>query len=128
MSWKYYNPNPRGLRVGDCTVRAICAVSGEDWNTVHKLQCDLARWMGDMPSADNVWWSLLWLCGFDRVEIIKPCADGSCYTVADFARDHPRGVYVLGPMEHAVAVIDGNWLDSFDSALAVPTYFFARSW
>lgn len=126
--WQYFNPNPRGNRVGDCTVRALCAVSGADWHTVHKLQSDLARWLGDMPSADVVWWMLLILCGFDRWEIIKPCADGSCYTVADFARDHPRGVFVLGPMAHAVAVINGKYYDSWDSGSAVPTYFFERTW
>lgn len=126
MSYRYFNPNPRGLHVGDCTVRAICAVTGADWEDVHKIQCDLARWMGNMPSADAVWWYLLALCGFDRWQIIEPCANGSCYTVEDFARSHPHGVYILGPMEHAVAVIEGEYWDSFDSGQTIPTYFFSR--
>lgn len=124
--WQYFNPNPRGLHVGDCTVRSICAVTGMDWDSVHKFLCDLSRWLGDMPSADRAWWLLLRLIGFTRWEIIRPCADGSCYTVRDFARDHPHGAYVLGPPEHAVAVIDGKYFDSWDSGRAVPTYFFAR--
>ena len=119
--WKKYNPNPLGLQVGDCTVRAICAVTGKDWKTIHREQCDLSREMGDMPSADRVWWELLAQYGFDRRRLIDRCPD--CYTVGDFAADHPRGVYVLGPPGHAVTVIDGEYWDAWDSGLTVPSYF-----
>lgn len=124
MAWRRYNPNPQGLRVGDCTVRAICAVTGRGWNEVHRDLCDLSRDMADMPSADRVWWEMLRYNGFTRQEMIDRCPD--CYTVGDFAEDHPRGIYVLGPHEHAVSVIDGDVWDSFDSRLTVPTYFFRR--
>lgn len=124
MAWRRYNPNPQGLRVGDCTVRAICAVTGRSWNDVHRDLCDLARDMADMPSADRVWWEMLRYNGFTRQALIDRCPD--CYTVGDFAEDHPRGIYVLGPHEHAVSVIDGDVWDSFDSRLTVPTYFFRR--
>lgn len=122
--WIRYNPNPLGLNVGDCTVRSICAATGMDWNTAHKALCDLSGDMADMPSADRVWWAFLEQIGFTRKRMIDRCPD--CYTVADFARDHPRGVYILGPHEHAVACINGNWWDSWDSGLTIPTYFFQR--
>lgn len=122
--WRPYNPNPQGLNVGDCTVRSICAVTGRDWYAIHKELCDLAREMADMPSADRCWWELLRRYGFARQRMIDHCPD--CYTIADFARDNPRGVFVLGPKQHAVAVIDGDWLDSWDSGNTVPTYFFRR--
>lgn len=122
--WRYYQPNPAGLNVGDCTVRALCAVTGEDWRTVHKALCDLSRGMSDMPSADRVWWEMLRRLGFDRQRIIDRCPD--CYTVRDFCEDHPRGVYILGPHEHAVAVISGEYWDSWDSGSTVPTYYFRR--
>lgn len=110
--------------VGDCTVRAICAVTGRKWTDVHRELCDLAMLMADMPSSDRVWWEMLRLNGFTRRQMIDRCPD--CYTVEDFAEDHPRGIYVLGPHEHAVAVIDGDWWDSWDSGQTVPTYFFRR--
>jgi hypothetical protein len=122
--WRQYNPNPQGLIVGDCTVRAICAVTGRDWSNVHRDLCALARKMADMPSSDRVWWEFLRLNGFRRHKMIDRCPD--CYTVADFAADHPRGIYVLGPHEHAVALIDGDWWDSWDSGNTVPTYFLRR--
>lgn len=122
--WKYFNPNPQGLNVGDCTVRSICAATGLDWRTVHRALCDLSGDMADMPSADRVWWTLLEQLGFTQKRIIDRCPE--CYTVEDFCRDHPRGIYILGPHEHAVCVISGDWLDSWDSGQTVPTYFFRR--
>lgn len=125
MAWREFNPNPAGLHVGDCTVRAICAVTGLDWYTVHDELCGLSRDMADMPSADRVWWELLRRYGFERRRMIDRCPD--CYTVADFAADHPEGIYILGPHEHAVAVIFGDWLDSWDSGATVPTFYFRRT-
>ena len=122
--WRKFNPNPRGLNVGDCTVRSICAATGLDWNTTHKALCDLSGDMADMPSADRVWWELLRHFGFSRKKMIDRCPE--CYTVEQFAFDHPRGIYVLGPHEHAVAVINGDWWDSWDSGKTVPTYYFRR--
>lgn len=122
--WKKFNPNPQSLMVGDCTVRAICAVTGLDWDTVHEELCDLSRDMADMPSSDRVWWELLRRYGFRWRRLIDRCPD--CYTVADFAREHPYGDYVLGPPEHAVAVIDGRWWDTWDSGGTVPTYYLTR--
>ena len=123
--WYYFNPNPDHLLVGDCTVRAICAVTGLAWYTVHLAQSVLSSVMSDMPSSDRVWWKLLNMLGFDRIQMIDKCPN--CYTVADFANDHPTGKYVLGPLEHAVAVIDGKWYDTWDSGNTVPLYYFERS-
>ena len=122
--WNYFNPNPRGLHVGDCTVRSICAVTGLDWHTVHKALCDLSGDMADMPNADRGWWALLEQMGFSRKKMIDRCPE--CYTVADFCRDHPNGIYILGPKEHAVATIFGDYWDSWDSGLTVPAYYFRR--
>ena len=123
--WHYFNNNPEGFFVGDCTVRAICAVTGLSWYIVHLAQSVLSSVMSDMPSSDRVWWKLLTMFGYDRVRLIDQCPD--CYTVADFAHDHPKGKYVLGPMEHAVAVIDGDWYDTWDSGNTVPLYYFGKS-
>lgn len=122
--WKRFNPNPQGLMVGDCTVRAICAVTGRDWKTVHRDLCDLSRDMADMPSADRVWWEALRQYGFTWRRLIDRCPD--CYTVEDFAAEHPYGDFVLGPPEHAVAVIDGKFWDSWNSGETVPTYYLTR--
>lgn len=122
--WRRYQPNPEKITTGDCTVRAICAVTGMDWYAAHTALCELAREMSQMPSSNDVWWTFLRGIGFRQFHLIDRCPD--CYTVRDFARDHPKGTFVLGPSEHAVAVIDSEWLDSWDSGDTVPLYYFTR--
>lgn len=124
MGYQFFNPNPLGKFVGDCTIRAICAVTGLDWYEIHRQQSDLSRIMADMPSSDDVWWELLRLHGFRKVKLLDSCPD--CYTVADFSYDHPSGLFVLGPKEHAIAVIDGDWYDTWDSGATVPLYYLRR--
>lgn len=124
MAYRFFNPNPLGKFVGDCTIRAICAVTGLDWYEIHRQQSDLSRIMADMPSSDDVWWELLRLHGFRKVKLLDSCPD--CYTVADFSYDHPSGLFVLGPKEHAIAVIDGDWYDTWDSGATVPLYYLRR--
>lgn len=122
--WRYFNNNPRGLNVGDCVIRAISAATGMDWYTAHKALCDLSAELADMPSADRVWWTFLEQIGFTKKRMIDHCPD--CYTVEDFCIDHPRGIYILGPHEHAVCVRNGEYWDSWQSGNTVPTYYFRR--
>ena len=120
--WRRFQPNPLNNTTSDCTVRAICAVTGLSWRTAHRILCELAGELGEMPDRNRSWWAFLRAIGFTQFRLIDTCPD--CYTVADFARDHPRGRYILGPHEHAVAVIDGDWWDSWDSGDTVPTFYF----
>lgn len=122
MGYRPFNPNPLGLQVGDCTVRALSAVTGRSWYETYDRLCDRGRRLANMPSADAVWSEELRRLGFQ----LKPLPDRcpACYTVADFAEDHPRGIYVLAPQEHAVAIIDGNYWDSYDSGRSVPKLYF----
>lgn len=120
--WRRFQPNPFNISTSDCTVRAICAVTGLDWRTAHRILCELSGEMGEMPDRNRSWWAFLRAIGFTQFRLIDTCPD--CYTVADFARDHPHGRFILGPHEHAVAVIDGDWWDSWDSGGTVPTYYF----
>lgn len=125
MAYVYYNPNPVGSsRVGDCAVRAISKVLGisrEDAYT--KLAVNAFR-MADMPSSNNVIASVLRMNGFYRENLPDLCPD--CYTIRKFARDNPVGTYVLGTGNHVVAVIDGNYFDSWDSGDEIPQYFWTR--
>lgn len=122
--YREFNPNPAGRRVGDCAVRAIAAALGVDWERAFDLLADAAYQMGDMLSSDSVWGAVLRMHGFYRTAIPNTCPD--CYTAADFARDHPRGVYVLGFGGHVATVIDGRVWDSWDSTDEVPQFYWYR--
>ena len=80
--------------------------------------------MCDMPSANRVWGQFLKDKGFRKVQIPDVCPE--CYTVREFCRDNPRGIYVLGTGEHVVCVRNGDYFDSWDSGMEIPIYYFER--
>ena len=125
MSFVYYNPNPlQRMDAGDCTVRAISKVMGCDWEKAYAATCVQGLSMGEMPSANSVWGSYLLDNGFELHSLMRRCKE--CYTLSDFCLDHPYGTYVVGTDNHAVAVINGDHFDSFDSANVYPTYYFEK--
>lgn len=119
-----YNPNPTGRRVGDCAVRAVSKALGIDWEQAFALLSSNAYAMGDMPSSDSVWGSVLRQNGFYRSTIPDTCSD--CYTAEDFCKDNPRGVYVLGFGGHVATVVNGNIYDSWNSSKEIPIYVWYR--
>ena len=119
--WKQYNPNPVSRNVGDCAIRAISAALGVDWETAFAMIAENAFQMGDMPSSNAVWGSVLRQHGFRRSVIPNSCPD--CYTAEMFAEEHPEGVYVLGFGNHVATVRDGEIWDSWDSSKEIPQYY-----
>lgn len=121
---RYFNPNPNGSRVGDCVIRAIAAVTGQSWDATYTGAALQGYALADMPSANHVWGAYLKSKGFVRSVIPNECPD--CYTVSDFADDHPIGKYVLGTGTHAVAVVDGEIWDTWDSRNEIPIYYYHK--
>lgn len=119
-----YNPNPTERTVGDCAVRAVAKALDIDWEAAYSLIANNGYQMGDMPSSNSVWGSVLRQHGFYRKSIPDFCPD--CYTAEDFARDYPYGTYVLGFGTHVATVKDGNIYDSWDSSREIPQYFWYR--
>lgn len=112
--WREYNPNPAGRKVGDCSVRAVSAALGVDWETAYALMAVAGFNMGDMPSSNSTWGAVLRQHGFYRFNLPDACSD--CYTFGDFARDNPRGVFVVGTGTHVATIIDSTIYDAWDSS------------
>lgn len=124
MAFIEYNPNPLGRRSGDCVIRAISKATDQEWGKTYTGIALQGFCFGDMPSANHVWGAYLKNNGFVRSVVPGSCPD--CYTVADFANDHPRGTFILAISGHVVCVKDGNWYDTWDSGGEVPLYFWQR--
>jgi len=119
-----YNPNPSGRRVEDCSVRAIAKALDTDWETAFALIAKNAFAMNDMMHSNSVWGSVLRMNNFYRKSLPDSCPD--CYTVADFAKDHPKGTYVLGCNNHVVTVKNGRIFDTWDSSGLTPSFYWYR--
>lgn len=119
--YQYKNVNPKGHYVGDCVIRAIAEALEEPWEKVYTELAVQGFIMADMPSSNHVWGAYLSSRGFERDIIPNTCPD--CYTVKDFTRDNPKGVFILATGTHVIAVKDGNYIDTWDSGDEVPVYF-----
>lgn len=119
-----YNPNPDGNRVGDCVIRAISTATGLSWEQVYVELSVQGFILKDMPSSNHVWASYLFSKGYVKEPLPSLCPE--CYTVREFCEDHPEGIYILGTGSHAVAVIDGDWYDTWNSGDEVPVFYFRK--
>lgn len=129
-----YNANPLNLNVGDCVIRALAKALSFNWFMVHDELSFLARKMYDMPSSNRVWKTYLKEMGYKETYVDNTCPD--CFTVKKFCALHPKGRYVLSTCEcsvansivvtgnHVVAVIDGDYYDTWDSGSDIPLSFF----
>ena len=125
MSYAYYNPNPTNKSVGDCPVRALSMALEQSWEQTYVELALKGFCLGDMPNADSFWGPYLRDRGFTRHLLPDTCPD--CYTVADFAADHPVGIFILSmPGRHVLCVQDGQWFDSWDSGGEVPVYYWTK--
>lgn len=123
--WIPYNPNPNFKSTGDCVLRALSIATGYDWERIYIELCLQGFIMGDWGDSNPVWGLYLQGRGFRRHIIPDTCP--RCYTVIDFCEDHPYGIYILATGKHVVCVIDGDYIDSWDSGDEVPIFYYERS-
>ena len=119
-----YNANPDGNRVIDCTVRAISTVLNQTWKQTYAGMVVEGMAIYNMPSANVVWSNYLKRKSFKRYIIPDDLPED--YSVRDFCRDNPKGTFLLALSGHVVAVIDGNYYDTWDSGDEIPIYYWHR--
>lgn len=120
----YYNPNPTGARVGDCAIRACSAALEQPWDKTYLDLCIEGLLKSDLPSANAVWGAYLRRHGFMRRNV--DVDNANTYTLSAFSQDHPNGVFVVALSGHVVTMINGDWMDSWDSGSEVVLYYFKR--
>ena len=124
MAYIFYNPNPKGSLVGDCVIRAITKMEDSTWDLIYAAVAAKGFELFDMPSANTVWGAYLKDKGYFRYIIPNTCPD--CYTVANFAIEHPKGKFMLATGSHVVAVEDGDYFDAWDSGNEIPIYYWTK--
>ncbi len=119
--WMLCNPNPRRAHVEDCVIRAIAIATDRRWYDVYDDLCRLGREECNVPSANATWGKYLYQLGFEPFLLPDSCPN--CTSVKRFCEMYPHGTYIIGTGSHAVAVIEGDYYDSWDSGNEVPSYF-----
>ena len=124
MGYIFKNPNPRNKLVGDCVIRGISILTDKTWENIYIQIAYQGYKMYDIPSSNEVWGAYLKSIGYVKYTIPNTCPD--CYSIKDFCRDNPKGKFLLATGSHVVAIIDGDYYDTWDSGDEVPIYYFKK--
>lgn len=124
MAFIPVNPNPLGSYVGDCVIRALSIAMDKSWSETYIDVCLHGFLLCDMPSSNYVWGDYLKQSGYKSSFISPECPN--CYTVKDFCKEHPSGRYIVGTGSHVLAIINGNYYDSWDSGSEHPIYYYSK--
>lgn len=108
--FKYYNANPLGRRVNDCTVRAISLATGKSWDETYEELSKFAQAQGIM--LDETAYIDEYL---DRkFEKICGCKGRVKIPVKDFVKENPTGTFLITMNGHITCCIDGCIYDTFN--------------
>lgn len=77
--------------------------------------------MADMPSSNEVWGQYLKGRNFSYHGLVP-----GKYNLWTFCEDYPYGTYVVGTGTHAIAVVDGNYYDTWDSGNECPLFYWKK--
>ena len=119
--WIRCNVNPAKNHTGDCVIRACVVALHKTWVQVSDEIYSLGREHFLSMSDDHLWGRYLYEQGFTPFLLPENCPN--CITIKRFCVMYPRGIYIIGTGSHAVAVIDGNYYDSWDSGDEMPSFF-----
>lgn len=104
--YRYYNANPKQLLTDDCVLRAISSAEGISWN---ECQRKLSYYSGEEGMLLN-----------DAIFVEKYLDERyprKCYndmTVGEFAKNCPKGNFVVTMKGHITAIINNVVVDTFD--------------
>lgn len=108
--FRYYNANPRGRNVDDCTVRAISFASGRTWDETYEDLCRFAQIQAIMPN-DVTYIDDYLDMKYKQVYDFKM---DKKITVERFLMEHPYGTYLITMNGHITCAKDGIIYDTFD--------------
>lgn len=116
MASKYYkefNPNPMKKEVGDCQIRALCAVTGKSWYEIYDLLSEYGRknccpFYND--SLDNNYHGDIF--GMVRHKVVREKGK-KAMNVEQFCKEHPTGRYVLRMANHQMGIVDGEYYELY---------------
>ena len=108
--YRYFNANPLGRKVNDCTVRAISLATGKSWDFIYKILSEFAR--KEAVMMDNI----KYIDKFLDSNFLKVYSHNSGYkmTVDEAAKEFNRGVYLITMQNHITCCIDGVIYDTFN--------------
>lgn len=114
LRWIEYNPNPSTSKANDCSIRAYCAAENLNWDDAYDIACKYGKMSNYMPNDNTSCERILdEEFGYTKHKLSKE-EKAQGMTVNDFCIKHPEGVFILDVPRHLVAVVNGEYYDSWD--------------
>lgn len=110
MRYKYYNANPLGRKVNDCTVRAISLALSTTWDEAYDYLSHYAKEQAIM--MDEVEYIDQFL--EERFEKLCGCKNMVKVTIEQFVDAYPSGTFLITMNGHITCCIDGCIYDTFN--------------
>lgn len=120
----YLNTNPSSKSTGDCVVRAISVLENQHWRKTMLELTAFSYFMYELVDDNDVWSMYMRFLGYERFELPDTCPD--CYTLRKFCALHPYGKYLVCTGSHVIAVIDGDYYDTWNSGNETVSYYFRK--
>ena len=108
--YRFYNANPLGRRVDDCTVRAISCATNRSWDDTYDRLSEYAQTQAIM-SNDVEYIDEFLEINFDRVYTNR---DSNQITVDNFLNLYPFGTFLITMNGHITCAKDGCVYDTFN--------------
>ena len=106
----FYNANPIGRRVNDCTVRAISLAINKTWDETYDILSGYAKEQAIM--MDEVEYIDDFLK--EHFEKLCGCKGNVKLTVGQFIKNHPYGTFLITMRGHITCCKDGCIYDTFN--------------
>lgn len=107
-----YNAHPKGIKTGDCVVRALTVGLSKDYNDLRReLNQKKREWGFDSYKSSK--FLLKYLEGYPRY-VYKAIKGEKRIKGNDFAELHPEGTYILSMAGHVSVCMDGVIFDTWD--------------
>lgn len=125
--WKEYNPNPKGKRVDDCSIRAYCKANDLSWDDAFDLAVKVAKEEKDIINSSKVCHKIITeKLGWTLNEASKKVKPKDRETIQEFCLKHNYGKYILHVKGHLVCVANGCFYDSWNSGEKKVTHFYEK--
>lgn len=111
---KKINMNPKGLKIGDCVIRAISYATNQSWDKVYQDLCSLGLKMKRMPNDKKVFNKYL-----EQLDWVKQKQPKTYYgkkmTVNEFSRDlATKQIYLISVRKHLTVLDNYELVDIWD--------------
>ena len=117
-TYEYENRNPKKRQGDDCVFRAIAGATSRPWEEVFASLCQLGLTTHAMPNYPIVFRKYIKAIGGEYV-YKAPVVNGQFkkdgnMTVRRFAKEHPKGNFIVRVWWHVTCVRNGTIYDTWD--------------